>query len=79
MTTKENKFFVPVRLIVLDVLGTVLLMTGLVRLFAGVHFLPEQLRLKDYGFALIFTGIVLMLPLMVHLVARIVKRTKFDI
>lgn len=78
MTTTEKPFSIPTRLIVLDVVGTLLFVIGLLELVVGIELLPTSLRFEGYGFALIVAGVVLMLPLVAHLVARAVKGSRSD-
>jgi hypothetical protein len=68
-------FSIPVRLIVLDVIGTVLLATGLLKVVAGVDWFPRQLLFEGYGFAFIVGGAMLMVPLIAHIVFQAISRS----
>lgn len=76
MTTSEKPFSIPTRLIVLEIVGTLFVVIGLLELTGGVEILPVALRFDDYGFAFIAAGIVLMLPLTANVVAQVIKRAK---
>ncbi len=67
-------FSIPARLIVLDVIGTLLLATGLLKVIADVEWLPEAMRFEGYGLALIVAGAMLMIPLIVHVVVHVISR-----
>ena len=66
---------IPARLIVLDVLGTLLLVTGSLKLVAGIEVFPGQARFGD-ELVFIVAGIILMLPLIVHVIVRAIRRAK---
>lgn len=76
MPISEKPFSIPTRLIVLDIVGTLLAAIGLLELTAGLELLPIALRFDGYGFALVVAGVILMLPLMANLVAQVINRTK---
>lgn len=76
MPTNEKPFSIPTRLIVLDVVGTLLAVIGFLDLTAGVELLPIALRFDGDGFALIVTGVILMVPLMANIVAQVINRAK---
>ncbi len=78
MTTTDKPLSIPARLIVLDVIGTLFVVIGLLELTAGIELLPAPLRFDGYGFALVVAGIVLMLPLIAHVISRVVKGTRSD-
>ncbi len=65
---------IPARLIVLDVIGTVLLASGLLKVVAGVDWLPQPLLFDGYGFGFVVGGAILMVPLIVHIVVRAISR-----
>lgn len=76
MPTNEKPFSIPTRLIVLDIVGTLFAVIGFLELTAGVELLPIALRFDGYGFALIVTGVILMVPLMANIVAQVINRAK---
>ena len=79
MTTNKKPFSIPARLIVLDVVGTLFVVIGLLALTAGIELLPTSLRFDGYGVAFIIAGVILMLPLIAHVVARVAKGARSDI
>ncbi|KPK32322.1 MAG: hypothetical protein AMJ66_06735 [Betaproteobacteria bacterium SG8_40] len=68
-------FAIPARFVVLDVIGTVLLATGLLKVVAGIDWLPPQLLFEGYGFAFIVGGAILMVPLIAHVVVHAISRS----
>ena len=79
VTTNKKPFSIPARLIVLDVVGTLFVVIGLLALTAGIELLPTSLRFDGYGVAFIIAGVILMLPLIAHVVARVAKGARSDI
>ena len=69
-------FSIPARLIVLDVIGTLVLATGLLKVVANVDFLPRQVLFESYGFSFIVGGAMLMVPLIVHVVVNAMRRSR---
>ena len=67
---------IPARLIVLDVIGTLLLATGLLNVVADIELLPRHLLFEGYGFGFIVGGVMLMLPLIVHVVVRAISGSR---
>ena len=67
MTTKKT-LNIPVSLIILDFLGTALLVLGLADWLADTGFVPESLRFENYPIALVIIGGLLILPLLLHII-----------
>ncbi len=64
----------PLRLITLDLLGTLLLVFGLLELFnRDSSLFPPALHFPYYEWALILTGLLIMLPAVVGLVRHIME------
>ena len=76
MTNTGKPFSIPTRLIVLDIMGTLLAAIGLLELTAGLELLPIAFRFDGYGLALIVSGGILMLPLIANIVAQVINRAK---
>ncbi|MDH3527837.1 MAG: DUF1418 family protein [Gammaproteobacteria bacterium] len=63
----------PLRLITLDLLGTLLLVSGLLELFnKDSGLIPVSLHFPYYEWALIFIGLLIMLPAVYGLVRHII-------
>ena len=73
---KNNLTPLPPVLVLLDVMGVIFLGIGLAKFFANVDVLPAAWRFDNYESVLIGAGAALMLPLMVHLVKRVVGTGK---
>jgi len=67
-------FSIPVRLIVLDATGVVLLGVGLLKVIANIELLPQGLLFEGYGIAFIVVGVLLMIPLVVYVVVFAISR-----
>lgn len=61
---------IPLKLIILDAIGTVLAGLGLAKYFGGIDVLPASLLLDKSGLMLIVIGAALMLPMMMWIVKR---------
>lgn len=66
--TKPYKL--PLSLVVLDGLGALFLGLGLAKKFAGIDFLPTSFQFDKNGWILIIIGVLLMLPMLLHLIAK---------
>jgi len=65
----DRKLQLPVRLLVLDMLGSLVLAAGLYELFVDDHSLfPPALRFPGYALVLIGIGLVIMLPAVLDMV-----------
>jgi hypothetical protein len=67
MPRKHRTDQVPRRLIVLEVIGTALIIIGVLESLGPQLLVPDFLRFAGYGFVLIATGIALITPLVGHL------------
>ncbi|MDD2833334.1 MAG: DUF1418 family protein [Methylotenera sp.] len=57
---------IPFSLIMLDVMGVLLLALGVAKHFTAVDIIPEHYQFESYGLVFIFVGVVLMLPMLLH-------------
>jgi len=64
---KENKFKIPIHMIVLDLLGATLAALGLVEWFTALSFIPDQLKFEYYYITMVIIGVLLMIPMHVHI------------
>jgi hypothetical protein len=71
MEEPPNRFKPPLSLVMLDVIGTTCLGIGLAKMYAGIDFLPDSLQFDAKGWTFIIIGVLLMLPMLLHLVAKI--------
>jgi len=65
---ETRKLRIPLKLLALDMIGTLLFAVGLADLFANTQLVPEALRFEGYAVVLIVVGVSLMAPLVVHVV-----------
>jgi hypothetical protein len=65
----------PIRLIILDLIGTIVLGLGLAKILAGIDIIPANMRFDNDGLALILLGVLLMMPMMNYILN--VVRHKF--
>ena len=72
----EKPFSIPARLIILDVIGMLLLTIGLIEGVAKIDVLPDDMRFQGYETAFIVAGFLLMAPLLVHVVAMVIRRAR---
>lgn len=67
----------PVKLLVLDAIGSVLLACGIVLIIADPpQFLPPRTDYAEIGLGLVLVGVPLMLPLIRHLVGKARARAR---
>ena len=71
-----KRFAIPAKLIVLDVIGALLLTIGLLKVIVDMDLLPQPLLFEGYGFAYIVAGVMLMIPLIVHVVVQAIRQQK---
>ena len=76
MANDEHSVSIPLTLIVLDVIGMLLVVIGLLGAVADIDILPEGLRFQGYEVACIFAGFVLMAPLMIHIASLVIRRAR---
>ena len=71
MEHEKKAFKLPLSLIALDAIGAILIGLGMAKMFAGLDLLPGAFQLDESGWTLIIVGALLMLPLMLHLFAKV--------
>ena len=64
---KKNKFKIPIHMIVLDLLGAILAALGLLEWFTDLSFIPDQFKFEYYYIALLICGVLMMVPMHVHI------------
>lgn len=69
-----RKSVLPLRLLVLDLIGSVLFTLGLIPIVLGFHTLPTSLRFEHYPWVFIAVGVALWLPALVHIAMKIQAR-----
>ena len=72
---KEFKFKMPIYMILLDIFGATLAALGLLEWFTDMSFVPDQLKLEYYYIAMVIIGVLLMVPMHLH-IYRFVTRKK---
>ncbi len=72
----DEEPFIPMRYLVLDGIGALMLGLGLARQLAGVDVLPLSWRFEGYGLSFIVGGILLMLPMLGHVIGRIMAQAQ---
>lgn len=71
MNAERRKIQLPAWTIILDVLGTVFVVFGILAQFGGAEQLfPGALDLRQYAIVLILAGILLMLPLVIIIIRQ---------
>lgn len=63
---ERKKISIPMKLLVLDIIGAILVGLGLAEWFAATNLVPEVLRFERYYIAMVAGGGLLMLPLLFH-------------
>ena len=67
---QTKKLHIPMRLIILDAIGAVLLGLGIAELFANTNLMPEAWQLPNYAVIMIIFGIAMMLPMVTYIFSR---------
>lgn len=62
---------IPLRLLVLDAIGLVLVGVGLADWLAGTQLVPAGLRFEDYEIVMIIIGVALMVPMYRHIIGYV--------
>lgn len=71
MMQDRRKFQLPAWTIILDLFGTLILALGIYAQFGGDELLfSEFLDLRQYAIIMILVGILLMMPLVMHLIKQ---------
>ena len=78
MTEQKESFPIPIRLIVLDAIGTLLFGLGAAQYFAGFDLISGQAVWEDYGIAFMLIGALLFLPMLLYIVRRAKEASRAD-
>ena len=76
---EKNKPFIPYIIIGIDAIGSILLVLGIVKYFMHIDILPPSMRFENYDMAFMIIGVILMLPLVVHVITRAQSKNNRDI
>jgi hypothetical protein len=68
--TRNTPFPIPVNLMLLDLIGTLLLALGIIETVAPGQAWPTAWVFSGLNLAFIVTGVLLMLPLVLHLITK---------
>ena len=61
---------IPMRFIILDAIGAVLLGLGVAELFAGTNLVPKPWQFPNYAVFMVIFGIAFMLPMVTYILSR---------
>lgn len=75
----KNKPFIPYILIGVDAIGAILLGIGIAKYFAHIDIIPSAMRFENYDMAFMIIGVILMLPLVVHVIAKAQSKSNRNI
>ena len=75
---KENKFKIPIHMIVLDLIGATLAALGLVEWVTDLSFVPDQFKLEYYYIAMVIIGVLLMIPMHLHIYRFATRKNTSD-
>ena len=64
----ESRFSMPIKLVVFDTVGMILIGLGIAKLQVNLDVLPENLRFPYSGWVFVLAGIALMAPLFMHVI-----------
>jgi hypothetical protein len=67
---------IPINLIVLDFIGTILIVLGLINMFGGIDIIPSHYLLDDNGWTFILVGGCLMLPFILFIIQLVRERAE---
>lgn len=67
--SESKKLSIPIKLIVLDAVGAVLLGLGVAELFADTNLVPQAWRFENYAMVMVIFGIALMLPIITYMLS----------
>ncbi len=68
--TKSTSFSIPPGLLILDLIGALMAALGIVETTDAGIMLPQQFAFPFYNWVFIIVGALLMLPMVLHMVAR---------
>ena len=73
----RSKLSIPPKLMLIDVIGTILFGLGIAKQVAGIDYLPDHLRFAGSGIVFIVAGCALMMPAIFFIIgaARTRKET----
>lgn len=77
---KENKFKIPIHMIILDLLGATLAALGLLEWITDFSFIPDQFKFEYYYIPMVIIGVLLMVPMHLHIFRMVMgsKTSKTD-
>ncbi len=75
----HKRLKIPIRLIIMDALGAVLLGVGVAELFADTNLVAASLQFENYAIFMIIFGIAMMLPIVTYMLSGPKKRSVRDI
>lgn len=72
--TQQIPFKLPIKLLILDGIGSLLIVLGVLALVADLHLLPAAWRVARYDIVLIILGATLMLPMLLWIIEQVKRR-----
>ncbi len=72
--TQQSSLKLPIKLLILDGIGSLLIVLGVLALVADVHLLPTAWRVARYDIVLIILGAALMLPMLLWIIEQVKRR-----
>lgn len=69
---RQQKIQLPISLIILDGIGAILVAIALAEMFGEFDIIPDALKFNNYQIIMIITGVLLMIPFIIHVI-NIVK------
>jgi hypothetical protein len=72
--TQQTPFKLPIKLLILDGIGSLLIVLGVLALVADLHLLPAAWRVARYDIVLIILGATLMLPMLLWIMEQVKRR-----
>lgn len=72
--TQQTPFKLPIKLLILDGIGSLLIVLGVLALVADLHLLPAAWRVARYEIVLIIVGATLMLPMLLWIIEQVKRR-----
>ena len=72
--TQQIPFKLPIKLLILDGIGSLLIVLGVLALVADLHLLPAAWRVARYDIVLIILGATLMLPMLLWIMEQVKRR-----
>jgi len=65
---EKRAFKLPISLLVLDLIGSLLIVIGIIEWKDIAHFVPVEYQFDNYYFYLIIAGCLLMYPLIIYVI-----------